>query len=329
MLLKGDVMMKNFLRITFLVSIFLVSGFHSSVASSESCERVEGNINKGSAKVWCKNIPPDVTTRPGHHAGPGNGGGGNVVQPISPVTDEGVVDQKRIGKRSPDLVPCGSADASTERSIAPIGFDGARRDPITGVPYACVAKTPDGQPADPITYPLPDGSTIELPAPIVVTVEDMEELGLLASTPHQERAPHTLKNYHTNFWVNPNPQTFNTEIGGVPVEVRATPVRYTYHYGDGHELSTTTPGYELGPDVWDQETATSHQYQEAQDYEFRATTFYRGEFSVAGGPWQVMEGLGEVTSEPMTVRVWRTEVKGVAEGCGQNAQAWGCPGAKK
>lgn len=190
-------------------------------------------------------------------------------------------------------------------------------------------KGPDGQPADPITYPLPDGSTIELPAPIVVTVEDMEELGLLASEPHQERAPHTLKNYHTNFWVNPNPQTFNTEIGGVPVEVRATPVRYTYHYGDGHELSTTNPGHELGPDVWDQETATSHQYQEAQDYEFRATTFYRGEFSVAGGPWQVMDGLGEVTSEPMTVRVWRTEVKGVAEGCGQNSQAWGCPGSQK
>lgn len=273
----------------------------------------------------CNGSPPKIDQKPIDSGPPGSGGGGYVTQPVSPPTDIDIIERKNFAKRAPNLVPCGSANASDERSIAPIDFDGARIG-TDGVPYACVEKAAEGEP---VAYELPDGTVVEAPEPIIVTVEDMKNLGLLASASHQERAPHTLKNYHTNFWVDPNPQTFNTTIGGVPVEVRATPINYTYHYGDGTNITTTNPGYELGQDVWDQETGTSHQYTEPGDYEFSVTTFFRGEFSVAGGPWQVMEGTGEVTSDPQLVRVWRTEVGLVADSCTENPNSWGCPGAKK
>lgn len=261
----------------------------------------------------------------------GNQDSGDYTQPVDKEYDEGPVNAsgpapKNATRANLQHIPCASSEASDNKVIAPPDATGVVTDPTTGLPYLCLAKTSE---AEPVAYELPDGTVVEAPEPIVVTVEDMKNLGLLASASHQERAPHTLKNYHTNFWVDPNPQTFNTTIGGVPVEVRATPINYTYHYGDGTSITTTNPGYELGQDVWDQQTGTSHQYTSPGDYEFSVTTFFRGEFSVAGGPWLVMEGTGEVTSEPQLVRVWRTEVGLVADSCSENPRSWGCPGTKK
>lgn len=303
---------------------FLISLLSATQASGLVCDKFEGNFKGKGGKIECYKLAPDLNIKP-IDSGRTGGGGGHVTQPVAPVFDE-PINESRARKGGEGGIPCNDPNASREMIIAPPDAPGVRTDPRTGQTYLCSAKAAEGEP---VAYELPDGTVVEAPEPIVVTVEDMKNLGLLASTPHQERAPHTLKNYHTNFWVNPNPQTFNTTIGGVPVEVRATPINYTYHYGDGTNITTTNPGYELGQDVWDQETGTSHQYTEPGDYEFSVTTFFRGEFSVAGGPWQVMEGTGEVTSNPQQVRVWRTEVGLVADSCTENPNSWGCPGAKK
>lgn len=158
----------------------------------------------------------------------------------------------------------------------------------------------------------PDGQLVLRSARISLTVQDLASFPITPATIHQQNPPHTLKNYHTNFWADPNPQEFTTVIAGRQVQVRATPVLYTFDYGDGTSKTTTNPGYRLGEDVWDEETPTSHQYQEARDFTFQLTTTYRGEYSVEGGPWQVIDGTVEQTGEGQLVRVWQTKVGLVA-----------------
>lgn len=157
-----------------------------------------------------------------------------------------------------------------------------------------------------------DGQLVLRPIRVVLTVQDLASFPITPATIHQQNPPHTLKNYHTNFWADPNPQEFTTTIAGRQVQVRATPVLYSFDYGDGTSQTTTNPGYRLGEDVWDEKTPTSHQYQEAKDFTFQLTTTYRGEYSVEGGPWQVIDGTVEQTGEPQLVRVWQTKVGLVA-----------------
>lgn len=227
------------------------------------------------------------------------------------------------------MIPCSSPDASNNLVLSPPDAPGVRTDQRTGQTYLCTPKTPEGQDPAPVEYTLPDGEVIEAPAPIVVSAEDFQNLGILPSAAHQERAPHTLKNYNTNFWASGQEQTFDIEMGGVPVQVRATPVSYRFDYGDGESLSTVNAGYQLGEEVWDEPTPTSHKYVQPGDFTYSVTTFYRGEFSVAGGPWQVIDGTGEAVSEGQLVRVWRTQVGLVAGDCSVDGGAWGCPGADR
>ncbi|WP_237200312.1 hypothetical protein [Rothia nasimurium] len=160
---------------------------------------------------------------------------------------------------------------------------------------------------------------------ITLTTHDFNTFPIQAATPHQERAPHTLKNYNTNFWANPNPQEFTQTINGQNVTLKATPISYTYHYGDGTTLGPVTyPGYQLGEHIWDEETPTSHRYEQTGEYWFTLVTEYRGEYSVNGGPWQVIEGTVQRTSEPQLVNVWRVKVGLVADDCAANPDAWGC-----
>ncbi len=157
-----------------------------------------------------------------------------------------------------------------------------------------------------------DGSIVLRPIRVVLTVQDLASFPIAPASIHQQNPPHTLKNYHTNFWADPNPQEFTTTIAGRVVQVRATPVLYTFDYGDGEQKTTTNPGYRLAEDIWDEETPTSHQYKEAKDFTFTLTTTYRGEYSVEGGPWQVIDGTVEQTGEGQLVRVWQTKVGLVA-----------------
>lgn len=192
----------------------------------------------------------------------------------------------------------------------------------------CVPLTPEELEAAGFETAEVDGQTVLRVTQVVLSVEDFNTFPVTPAQAHQERAPHTLKNYNTNFWADPNPQEFTRTIAGQEVALRAIPVSYTFNYGDGTTLGPVSyPGYQLGEEVWDQPTDTSHKYTEPGDYEFTITTSYRGEYSVNGGPWQVIDGTVERTTDPQLVRVWRVKAGLVADDCEQNPRAWGCPGA--
>lgn len=194
-------------------------------------------------------------------------------------------------------------------------------------PIGCVPLTPEDLEAAGLEATEVDGQTVLRATQVILSVEDFNTFPVAPAQAHQERAPHTLKNYNTNFWADPNPQEFTRTIAGQEVSLRATPVSYTFHYGDGTTLGPINyPGYQLGEDIWDQPTDTSHKYTEPGDYQFTITTSYRGEYSVNGGPWQVIDGTVERSTDPQLVRVWRVKAGLVADDCEQNPQAWGCPG---
>ena len=211
------------------------------------------------------------------------------------------------------LVPPDWADGSDTPYNTPQGTIG------------CVPLTPAELEAAGLELTEENGQTVLRTIRVTLTTHDFDTFPITAATPHQERAPHTLKNYNTNFWADPNPQEFTRTINGQNVVLRATPVSYTFTYGDGSVLGPIPyPGYQLGADVWDQPTDTSHQYAEPGDYHFTLTTTYRGEYSVEGGPWQVIDGTVSRTSDPQLVRVWRTKVGLVADDCAAGADTWGC-----
>ncbi|WP_272878812.1 hypothetical protein [Rothia nasisuis] len=213
-------------------------------------------------------------------------------------------------------------------SLVPNDWADGRETPYNtshGRTLGCVPLTPEELQAAGLETTEENGQTTLRPTTITLTTEDFETFPITPATPHQERAPHTLKNYNTNFYTTPTTQEFTTHINNTPIQARATPIIYTYTYGDGTTLTTTHPGYPLPPETWDQQTPTSHQYTTTGNYHYTLTTHYRGEYSINGGPWHVMSGTGQATTEPQLIRVWRTEVRLVDGTCAQEPTAWGCP----
>lgn len=163
---------------------------------------------------------------------------------------------------------------------------------------------------------------VELPT---FTLQDFRTLAVAPAASAVQPAPDTLRGMHTNVWAEARPQQFSTELGGFPVQVRAVPVQYAWDYGDGTALGPTElSGAPLAEGAWDVETDTSHVYTETGDYAVSLTTWFSGEYSVAGGPWLPVAGLNDVASAPVPISVWRSTVRNYADDCLENPQGTGC-----
>ena len=157
------------------------------------------------------------------------------------------------------------------------------------------------------------------------TLQDFRTLAVAPAASAVQPAPDTLKGMHTNVYAEAQPQQFATELGGFPVQVRAVPVQYAWDYGDGSTLGPTElSGAPLAEGAWDVPTDTSHVYAETGDYAITLTTYFAGEYSVAGGPWLPVAGLNDVVSAPVPLSVWRSTVRNYADDCFENPQGPGC-----
>ncbi|MFI7586077.1 hypothetical protein ACIB24_03255 [Spongisporangium articulatum] len=97
-------------------------------------------------------------------------------------------------------------------------------------------------------------------------------------------------NIATNLYTVRKVQILNTTVLGQAVQVRATPSTYTWTYGDGERLTTTNTGGAY-PDL-----SLGHTYQQPGKYAVGLATTFTGEYSVAGGPWQPVDGTATVNS---------------------------------
>ncbi|MFN8076843.1 MAG: PKD domain-containing protein [Kineosporiaceae bacterium] len=105
-----------------------------------------------------------------------------------------------------------------------------------------------------------------------------------------------LINYPMNAYVEANTVVLRTTVLGVRVEVEATPVSYSWAYGDGQTLVTGNPGGPY-PDL-----STSHVYVKPGRYQVSLSTTYEGRFRVVGtDEWWPVEGTATVDSPSVPV----------------------------
>lgn len=112
-------------------------------------------------------------------------------------------------------------------------------------------------------------------------------------------------------------------MAGVETHLRLTPVEFRWDFGDGHTLTTTTPG--SSQPEFNAETETSHVFDETGQYQVRLTVVYIGEVSEDGGKtWALEPETISVESDPLIADIFRSVTRNVADDCVANPRAWGC-----
>ncbi|MEV4267517.1 PKD domain-containing protein [Kribbella sp. NPDC049584] len=93
--------------------------------------------------------------------------------------------------------------------------------------------------------------------------------------------------------------TTTVTLLGFPVVVEATPINYTWRFGDGSPpLTTSTPGKPYPS------KEITHKYMKRGDVSLTLTTTYAARFNVAGTGWQYVDGTVPITgpATPLLVR---------------------------
>ena len=157
----------------------------------------------------------------------------------------------------------------------------------------------DGSPVGPWVQ-VDDGCPADPQAAVFVSAEDFRRLPLVASVPsYQPGSGMGLVNMELIVFTDPVVQVLATTVLGTPVSVRATPVGFSWDFGDGSvPLVTSDPGAPYP------EFRVFHVYRSVGTYEVRLTTTWAGEFQVNGqGPWFPVTGTAQTTSPAFTETV--------------------------
>ncbi|WP_262425650.1 PKD domain-containing protein [Brachybacterium sp. Z12] len=134
--------------------------------------------------------------------------------------------------------------------------------------------------------------------PVVITVTQ-SDFARMPVKPLQAHAGPTdgwlAVNMINVLYAESEPQELSVELLDTPVAIRATPRSYHWNLGDGNTITTTNPGKPYPSEV------VSATYAQEGWYDITLTTTFSGQFSVAGGEWQDIDGTIEVTSDPVPI----------------------------
>ncbi|MFV8402069.1 hypothetical protein [Dermabacter hominis] len=238
---------------------------------------------------------------------PGRGRGDSVERPVdmSPGKRDAVTDGPRrvwVSAADPDLgcrsggpdvfrVLAVTSFCRAVRAVCPSAFPGAsvvvgrEVEVSTGAPVLGTERVSG-------CSSLSSGSGGGGPVMPVVSQEDFRSLGVRPLVAHLGPPGQWIPvGIDMIVWAESGVQVFEVEMFGQSVRVRATPVKYVWDFGDGTVLTTSFPGRpHPSRDV-------SMRYVGQGWYEVSLVTVFSGEFSVAGGPWQPVQGTVEVASE--------------------------------
>lgn len=111
-------------------------------------------------------------------------------------------------------------------------------------------------------------------------------------------AAKTLVNFDTIFFTSARPFNRDVTILGQNVNLRITPSRFTWHYGDGTSASTTSPGAKYPrKDV-------VHRYQQAHvTVNHHLTINWSARWRLNGGAWQDVNGTATSTGPNTALRI--------------------------
>jgi hypothetical protein len=109
----------------------------------------------------------------------------------------------------------------------------------------------------------------------------------------------------TNFVARAHTHTRSGELAGWPVEVRFTPHRYHWSFGDGHRVSWSQPGKTWS--AWGRQqfdpTPTSHVYRTPGTYTASLRVEYRVEFRFVGQSFERLSGTVSAAAGSSRIRV--------------------------
>jgi hypothetical protein len=157
--------------------------------------------------------------------------------------------------------------------------------------------------------------------------KQFESLPINAGTVVAQPSPNTLRGAETNFYTDASEQKFDVTMLGQNVRVVATPVQYTWNYGDGTVFGPQpSMGGPLPQERWGEKTRTSHVYADTGDFQVVLTASFQGTYSVNNGPPLPIPGQGQFSAPPAPISVWRSITRNYADDCNQNPRGQGCPG---
>lgn len=116
----------------------------------------------------------------------------------------------------------------------------------------------------------------------------------------------TLINVDTITYTDDQPQTFDAELLGVPVTLRAVPAEFTWDYDDDTPALITSDAGAAYP-----HHTVAHTYTRPGTAAITLTTTWHGEFQITGTPtWTPVPGEAttETTTDPITVHEARTRL---------------------
>ena len=128
-----------------------------------------------------------------------------------------------------------------------------------------------------------------------------------------------------NFVTEAAPHVRSGDLFGFPVDVRFTPVSYTFDYGDGETRTSSSPGASwasLGQAQFTP-TDTSHTYSERGTYDARVDIAYAAEIDLGAG-WFPVEGQLDIPGPTQQIRIFEAHTALVARTCAEQPTAPGC-----
>ncbi|NAZ85953.1 PKD domain-containing protein [Kineococcus indalonis] len=130
-----------------------------------------------------------------------------------------------------------------------------------------------------------------------ITVEDVRRVGLPAAAANVQPAGGDVAlNVPVNVYAHAGAVTREVQVLGFPVTIRATPVAFTWSFGDGGSLGPTADPGAPYPAM-----TTTHTYTRPGTYAVTLTTTYTAEYAVAGLQSRPVDGTVGVASPATTL----------------------------
>jgi hypothetical protein len=154
--------------------------------------------------------------------------------------------------------------------------------------------------------PKPTTAVVQPPRPSDVTWEQIltqyRDVLFAQLRVKVQPAGRTLVNLDTIVYTDQSKvSTVTVPLLGFPVVVEATPMSYTWNFGDGATLTTTSPGKPYPS------KEITHKYMHRGSANVTVTTNYAARFNVAGTGWQYVDGTVPITG-PATALLIREAV---------------------
>ncbi|OIU85451.1 hypothetical protein BFN01_12565 [Microbacterium sp. AR7-10] len=129
----------------------------------------------------------------------------------------------------------------------------------------------------------------------------------------------------TNFVTQAETHVRSGQLFGFPIDVRFTPVSYTFHYGDGESRTAPSPGasWESLGQAQFTPTDTSHTYAERGTYDATVDIAYTAEIDLGVG-WFPIEGQLDIPGPTQQIRIFEAHTALVARTCTEQPSAPGC-----